>query len=68
MLPEVQVGEGLQVLEAIGQRPQTVLVQVETLQRHEETNLQRKLRQAVTGQICTHTYRCLITDVSIGAC
>lgn len=62
VLPEVQVGKRLQVEQAVRQRPQTVLVQVQTLQRHEETNLKRKLRQPVTRQICTHTRYRLTRD------
>lgn len=56
VLPDVQVGEGLQIDQTLRQRAQAVLVQVQILQRHEHTHLRRQLGQPVTWQIYTNTH------------
>lgn len=57
MLPDVEVRQGLQVEQALGERAQAVLVQVEVLQRHEHTHLHREVGQPVPGQVCTERGR-----------
>lgn len=53
-LPEVEVGEGLEVAQAGGQWTHPIVVKAQRLQRDELTELLRQLTQTVLRQIWRH--------------
>ena len=55
-LPEVEVGEGLEVPQAGGERAHAIVVEAERLQGDEVAQLLGQLAQAVLGQVCEHTH------------
>lgn len=51
-VPEVEVGEGLQVAQVGGQRAHPIVVKAERLQRDELAEVLRQLTQSILWQIC----------------